>query len=107
MPPLGLLSLVLGLLAAGALTLYLFKRRELRALDELSTQLSELASQQRFEERLRVTVDQPRVERAASAVNQILTRLDSRGQKLQEREQLFQKLVEAVHEAVVLHRETI
>jgi diguanylate cyclase (GGDEF)-like protein/PAS domain S-box-containing protein len=51
--------------------------------------------------------DTPGVAQAAASVNQLLTRLDTRGQKLQEREQLFQRLVESVHEAVVVHRETI
>jgi diguanylate cyclase (GGDEF)-like protein/PAS domain S-box-containing protein len=44
---------------------------------------------------------------AADAVNKLLAKLDTRGQKLQERELLFQRLVESVHEAVVLHRDAI
>jgi len=107
MPPLGFLSIALGVLLAGAAVLFLVKRRDLKALESFSDQLSGMTGQNRSEQRLHVQSDLPRVANAAAAVNQLLSKLDSRGQKLQERELLFQRLVEAVHEAVVLHRDSI
>ena len=104
---LGILCTALGLLLAGAVGLFLFKRRDLRALEALSDQLSGISTEPGSEQRVAVESDLPRVTNAAAAVNQLLSRLDSRGQKLQEREVLFQRLVEAVHEAVLLHRESI
>jgi PAS domain S-box-containing protein len=70
-------------------------------------QLASIASEGRYAERLTVTDESSATAHAAASVNQLLTRLDTRGQKLHEREQLFQRLVESVHEAVVIHRETI
>jgi diguanylate cyclase (GGDEF)-like protein/PAS domain S-box-containing protein len=107
MPPLGFLSLALGILLAGAVALFLVKRRDLRALENLSDQLTGLNGNNDADRRIQVANDRPRVANAAAAVNQLLGKLDSRGQKLQERELLFQRLVEAVHEAVLLHREVI
>lgn len=107
MPILGYLSLILGLLAAGAIALFLVKRRELRALWQLGEQIGRVAGENRADARIEVESAQPRVTNAAAAVNQLLSRLDARAQKLQKRELLFQRLVESVHEAVLLHRETI
>jgi len=107
MPTLWLLSLALGLCAAGAVVLHVQKRRAQRSLDTLSEQLTHIAGEGQFEGRMKIGGDQPVAASAAAAVNQLLSRLDTRGHKLQERELLFQRLVETVHEAVVLHRETI
>ncbi len=107
MPTLWILSLALGVCAAGAVVLFVQKQRALRALEGLGEQLTHIAGQSRFEERLNVSSNQPGVASAAAVINQLLSRLDSRGQKLQERELLFQRLVEAVHEAVVLYRDSI
>jgi diguanylate cyclase (GGDEF)-like protein/PAS domain S-box-containing protein len=107
MPTLEILTLALGLIAAGALALYLRKRRESRALDALNADLERIASEGRAEDRITPPSDEPRVASAAAAVNRLLTRLDARSQKTQERDLLYHRLVEAVHEAVVLHRDTI
>ena len=42
-----------------------------------------------------------------SAVNELLENLEQRGERLKDREQLFQRLVETVHDAVLVHRERI
>jgi diguanylate cyclase (GGDEF)-like protein/PAS domain S-box-containing protein len=107
MPTIWLLSLALGVIAAGAVALFLERRRLLRALESVSEQLTHIVGENRIEERLTVASRQPGIATTADAINKLLSRLDSRGQKLQERELLFQRLVESVHEAVVLHRDTI
>ena len=107
MPTTWLLSLALGVLAAGAVVLFLQRRRLLRALETLGDQLTHIVEQNRLEERVDVSSRQRGITSAADAVNKLLTKLDTRGQKLQERELLFQRLVESVHEAVVLHRDAI
>ena len=107
MPTLEILTLALGFVAAGGLALYLYKRRELRALDAMNEDLARIVRDGRFDERVEPTDEQPRLASTAAAVNELLGRLDVRGQKAQERGLLYQRLVEAIHEAVVLHRETI
>jgi diguanylate cyclase (GGDEF)-like protein/PAS domain S-box-containing protein len=107
MPTIWLLSLALGVLAAGAAVLFVQRRHLLRALDTLGQQLTHIVGQNRLEERVTVASRQAGVTGAADAVNRLLAKLDTRGQKLQERELLFQRLVESVHEAVVLHRDAI
>ncbi|NJO12803.1 MAG: diguanylate cyclase, partial [Gammaproteobacteria bacterium] len=107
MPPLGFLTIALGVLLAAAIALFVIKRRQLRALESLSDQLSGIDAGDAPERRVVVASESPRVTNAAAAVNKLLSRFDLRGQKLQERELLFQRLVESVHEAVLLHRETI
>ena len=42
-----------------------------------------------------------------TAVNELLENLEQRGARLHDREQLFQRLVETVHDAVLVHREHI
>jgi diguanylate cyclase (GGDEF)-like protein/PAS domain S-box-containing protein len=107
MPTIWLLSLALGVLAAGAGVLFVQRRRLLRALDTLGDQLTHIVGQNRLEDRVTVPNGQAAVTTASDAVNKLLSKLDARGQKLQERELIFQRLVESVHEAVVLHRDTI
>lgn len=107
MPTLWLLSLALGVSAAGAVAFFVQKRRALQALAALSDQLNHIADESRAEARLSIESAQPGVAGAAAAVNKLLGRLDTRARKLQEREVLFQRLVESVHEAVVLHRDVI
>ncbi len=107
MPTIWLLSLALGVLAAGVLVLVVHRRRLLRALETLSDQLTHIVGQNRLEERVNVASRQAGVTNAADAVNKLLVKLDTRGHKLQERELLFQRLVESVHEAVLLHRDGI
>ena len=48
-----------------------------------------------------------RQERAVTEVNKLLEDLELRGSQLQDREQLFQRLVETVHDAVLVHRKSI
>jgi diguanylate cyclase (GGDEF)-like protein/PAS domain S-box-containing protein len=106
MPIYGLLSLILALVAVGAIVLAVVKWREVRALDALNSQVSRIAKSSSFDARIEAN-GQARLADTAASINQLLTQLDARGQKLEERELLFQKLVEAVHEAVLIHRDSI
>jgi diguanylate cyclase (GGDEF)-like protein/PAS domain S-box-containing protein len=106
MPTLEILTLALVLIAAGTVGLYLYRRREMRALDAISDELVRITRERRFDERVGTTA-QPHIANVAASVNQLLSRLDSPGEKLPERDLLYHRLVEAVHEAVVLHRDTI
>ncbi len=107
MPTLGFVSIALGILLVAAVVIFLRKRRELSDLKTLSDQLRGIDNPAHNDHRIAVQSDLPDVTGAAAAVNQLLSKLDARGQKLQERELLFQRLVEAVHEAVLLHRDSI
>src|SRR5262245_49987201 len=107
MPTFGLLSLILGLLAVGAGALLLVKWRSLRRFERLSEQLRGIVSERTTATRVDGRSDEPGIASTAAAINQLLSKLDAGGQKLRERDLLFQRLVEAVHEAVLLHRDTI
>ncbi len=78
MSPIVLWFLTSAILAAGIVVLLGWKRRQERAVDDFSRQIEKLT----------------REEGAASA-------------KLNDREQLFQRLVEAVHDAVLVHGKSI
>ncbi len=102
-----ILVAVAAVLLAGVLALYLRARRDLRAVHELAGQLEHISVQAGADERINLEGKASRLEPLAGTVNNLLARLDSGGHKLLERELLFSRLVETVHEAVVLHRQTI
>jgi len=77
---------------------------------ELSRQVAKVARLTREERaagRIGVEGKSPALGRLGAAVNQLLESLERRGLRLHDREQLFQRLVETVNEAVLVHRETI
>ena len=104
-------SLVLWLitaasLAAGVAVLLVWKQRQERAVKDFSTQIRYLLSGNAPG---RVTLE-PKpgaLGQLGSAVNKLLEDLEQRGARLQDREQLFQRLVETVHDAVLVHREVV
>ena len=87
--------------------LFVWKRRQEHAVDEISKQVWQVLSEGGSEARIEVEDKPAALARLGSAVNKLLESREKRGARLQDREQLFQRLVETVHDAVVVHRKKI
>ena len=95
------------ILAACLIALVARRNRQQRAVNELSQQVWQLTGDQPSAERLRLEGKSEELARLGAAVNKLLDNLELRGARLNDREQLFQRLVETVHDAVLVHRNTI
>ncbi len=96
-----------AILAVGLVVLYLWKQRQERAVSEFSQQVWRLSREAGAAGRIGLEGKPEALGELGSAVNTLLEHLEQRGARLQDREQLFQRLVETVHEAVLVHRKTI
>jgi diguanylate cyclase (GGDEF)-like protein/PAS domain S-box-containing protein len=97
-----------ALLAVGLTVVFLGKRRQEHAVGEFSDQLWRLtAAAPSAVARIDLEGKPESLERLAAAVNQLLESLEQRGADLHGRERLFQRLVETVHYAVLVHRQRI
>jgi diguanylate cyclase (GGDEF)-like protein/PAS domain S-box-containing protein len=95
-------------LAVGLVLLLVWKRRQERAVTEFSEQLWQLTRDASAGSgRIALDAKPQALERLGSAVNKLLENLEQRGARLDDREQLFRRLVETVHDAVLVHRKTI
>jgi diguanylate cyclase (GGDEF)-like protein/PAS domain S-box-containing protein len=97
----------LVVLAVGLGLLLAWKRRQERAVNEFSARVWELTRDTDSAARIGVEDGPKSLGRLGSAVNTLLENLEQRGARLLDREQLFQRLVETVHDAVLVHRERI
>ena len=93
-------------LAVGLAVLYARKRRQERAVSEFSDQILRL-TRNGTADRIGFQAKPAGLRQLGSAVNTLLDNLEQRGARLLDREQLFQRLVETVHDAVLVHRERI
>ena len=96
-----------AVLAVGVAMLFAWKRRQERAVSEFSEQVWQLTSEAGAAGRIGLEGNPKALGQLGSAVNQLLENLEQRGARLLDREQLFQRLVETVHDAVLVHRERI
>ena len=96
-----------AILAAGVVLLIVWKRRQERAVNEFSRQVWRLTREAGAAGRIGVDGRPGGLNQLGSAVNELLESLEQRGARLKDREQLFQRLVETVHDAVLVHRERI
>jgi diguanylate cyclase (GGDEF)-like protein/PAS domain S-box-containing protein len=94
-------------LAVGLIVLFARRRRQERAVNEFSEQVLQLTSDAGSAARIGLHGKTEALGHLGSAVNQLLEKLEQRGARLQDRELLFQRLVETVHDAVLVHRERI
>jgi len=94
-------------LTAALLALFLWKRRQERALEEFSQQIWRLTREAGASARVRFDGAPKGLGQLGSTVNDLLENIEQRGARLQDREQLFQRLVETVHDAVLVHRKHI
>ncbi|HLZ98938.1 MAG TPA: PAS domain S-box protein, partial [Steroidobacteraceae bacterium] len=105
--PVHLLIFTSTVLAVGLAVVLLGKRRQEHAVGEFSEQLRQLTSAPRTAARIDLEGKPQSLERLAASVNQLLENLEQRGADLHSREELFQRLVETVHYAALVHRERI
>jgi len=94
-------------LTAALIALFLWKRRQERALEEFSQQIWRLTREAGASARVRLDGGPKGLDQLGSTVNDLLENIEQRGARLQDREQLFQRLVETVHDAVLVHRKHI
>ncbi len=107
LPPVVAWFLISAVLAAGVGLLVFWKRRQERAVDEFSEQIRRLTFEPGAAGRIGLEGKPESLEQLGSAVNKLLENLEQRGANLHGREQMFQRLVEAVHDAVLVHRKQI
>jgi len=104
----GLLSVLFALIAVLLLVLYGLQRRDLRKIAELSQQLQRLAIGGRLPGRVEVTSDKPEVTALITAINHLLTRTGSPGERdAAYAPKLFTELGDRIHEAVLVHSDVI
>jgi diguanylate cyclase (GGDEF)-like protein/PAS domain S-box-containing protein len=96
-----------AVLAVGVLVLFAWKRRQERAFNAFSSQIQFLINEGGSSGRIALNLEPGALGRLGAAVNKLLEDLEQRGAQLQDREQLFQRLVESVHDAVLVYRKTI
>ncbi len=95
------------ILAVGITMLFARKRRHDRAVSDFSEQVTQLVRESGMAGRMHLEGSSESLRQLGSAVNKLLDNLEQRGAHLHDREQLFQRLVETVHDAVLVHRQQI
>jgi diguanylate cyclase (GGDEF)-like protein/PAS domain S-box-containing protein len=107
LPSIVLWFLTSAVLAVGLVVLFVRKRRQERAVNDFSEQVRQLTGEAGATARIGLGGGPKALGLLGSAVNKLLEDLEQRGARLLDREQLFQRLVETVHDAVLVHRERI
>ena len=107
LPPIELWYATSAVLAVVIVILIAWKRRQERSVKEFAEQVWQLTRGAGAFGRIRLEDKPQALERLGTAVNKLLENLEQRGARLQDREQLFQRLVETVHDAVLVHRDRI
>jgi diguanylate cyclase (GGDEF)-like protein/PAS domain S-box-containing protein len=105
--PVILWFLTSAILAVGIGVLIVWKQRQERAVSEFSQQISRFTRDAGAAGRVGLEGKSEALTQLSSAVNGLLENLEQRGARLHDREQLFQRLVETVHDAVLVHRKHI
>jgi diguanylate cyclase (GGDEF)-like protein/PAS domain S-box-containing protein len=91
----------------GVSVLLLWNRRQHQAVSEFSEQLRRITQAAGSPGRIALQSKSEALEQLSVAVNSLLENVEQRRVNLQGREQLFQRLVETVHHAVLVYREHI
>jgi diguanylate cyclase (GGDEF)-like protein/PAS domain S-box-containing protein len=107
LPSIVLWFLTSAVLAVGLIVLFLRKRRQDRAVHEFSEQVGQLTREAGAAGRIGFEGGPKALGQLGTAVNKLLEDLEQRGARLLDREHLFQRLVETVHDAVLIHRDRI
>lgn len=107
LPSFVLWFLTSAVLAVGLIVLFVRKRRQDRAVHEFSEQVGQLTREAGAAGRIGFEGGPTALGQLGTAVNKLLENLEQRGARLLDREHLFQRLVETVHDAVLVHRDRI
>jgi PAS domain-containing protein len=105
--PIELWFLTSAVLAAGLAVLFARKWRQERDVNDFSNQVLRLTREAGATGRIGIEGQPKGLGQLGSAVNTLLEDLERRGARLLDREQLFQRLVETVHDALLVHRDRI
>src|SRR5262247_1939929 len=101
---LGLICVLLALVATLLFVLFLFQRRDLRAISQLSLSVQRAISSERLPQRIEVDNEMVDVQSLGAAVNQLLLRASRTAGREKSGPRLFTELGERIHEAVLVHR---
>jgi diguanylate cyclase (GGDEF)-like protein/PAS domain S-box-containing protein len=107
---LGLICVLLALVATLLFVLFLFQRRDLRAISELSLTVQRAISGERLPQRIEIDDEheaQLDVQALGVSINQLLLRAARITGREKSGPKLFTELGERIHEAVLVHREVI
>jgi diguanylate cyclase (GGDEF)-like protein/PAS domain S-box-containing protein len=107
---LGLICVLLALVATLLFVLFLFQRRDLRAVSQLSLTVQRAISGERLPQRIELAQQfegQLDVQAIGVSVNQLLLRAARTGAQTKSGPKLFTELGERIHEAVLVHRDVI
>ena len=107
---LGLICVLLALVATLLFVLFMFQRRDLRAISELSLSIQRAISGERLPQRIEIDPGheaQLDVQALGLSFNQLLLRAARTTGRERAGPKLFTELGERIHEAVLVHREVI
>jgi len=104
---LGLICVLLALVATLLFVLFLFQRRDLRAVSQLSLSVQRALSGERLPQRIETDQEPLDVQAIGVSVNQLLQRASRTASREKAGPRLFSELGERIHEAVLVHREVI
>ncbi len=107
---LGLICVLLALVATLLLVLFVFQRRDQRAVSELSLQIQRAIAGERLPQRIEIDPEHQGhldVQALGVSVNQLLMRAARHTGRERSGPKLFSELGERIHEAVLVHREVI
>jgi diguanylate cyclase (GGDEF)-like protein/PAS domain S-box-containing protein len=102
-----LATIVLGALAAGLGFLLLQRRREARRLRELAERVDAVATAGDLGERVQPHTGNGSPAGIAAGIDRLIERLHSESEARAEREAVYRRLLETVHEALVIERDGI
>jgi diguanylate cyclase (GGDEF)-like protein/PAS domain S-box-containing protein len=107
---LGLICVLLALVATLLFVLFVFQRRDLRAISELSLTVQRAISGERLPQRIEIDDAhdaQLDVQALGVSINQLLLRASRNRSQSNAGPKLFTELGERIHEAVLVHRDVI
>ena len=104
---LGLICVLLALVATLLFVLFMFQRRDLRAVSELSLDVQRAVSGERLPQSIDISQEQLDVQALGLSVNQLLQRAARVSGREKSGPKLFTELGERIHEAVLVHRDVI
>jgi diguanylate cyclase (GGDEF)-like protein/PAS domain S-box-containing protein len=110
MSVLGLICVLLVVVATLLLVLFIFQRRDLRAISDLSLEVQRAISGERLPQRIELDPEhegQLDLQTLGISVNQLLLRAARNSGREKAGPKLFTELGERIHEAVLVHRDVI
>src|SRR5450755_120932 len=107
MPPFLFWSATSALLIVCSIVIYIRKSRQDSAVENMTREILQISAEPVATRPLVLKGQSSSLSHLSSAVNTLLESLRGRGDSDSDRDQLFQRLVESVHEGVLVHSETI